>query len=196
MSDTIIPLYLTSDKKILENLHANYSEGHRVTKRLLQETLTNFKLVMKIPSGHDFCYCGTVNTMANVIGKDYRDSNLLYLIAEEYLRCNDWSTAILNVVGSKAMIEFYDERTLYSKENIISVLERERAYELNKKRQEKFETLKSDDAFISEVIKEVKHFLEISSGYHLPADDYLECRYTRGLIPVMIVYQLLPDSEK
>lgn len=191
MYDTVIPLHLTSDKKILENLYTNYSEGHCVTKRLLQEALANFKLVMKIPSGHDFCGCGTVITMANVFGKDYRDSDLLYLIAEEYIRCNDWSTAILNIIGCRAMVEFYDEKTLYSRENIISVIERERAYELNEKRKEKWETLKTDDEFISKVIEEVKRYLELKSKRHLPIGSY-----PPGLILASIVYNLFPENEE
>lgn len=119
------------ENSLVDSLYRMYhSFSSSISKELLQRALDSFRYIFEIESDDAKSYaCGSLVKLSRIIGKDFRNSDLLFKIADEFEKIYDsdfgsplmvWEAAIIHVIGEEEYNNAFDEE-LPDIENIAQV---------------------------------------------------------------------------
>lgn len=97
------------------------NKTEQVGEELLRNAFTYFESLFETDAEEGTYGCGSIEKLTEILGKDYRDSDLLFEIARNFEECFDpeydivieaWKAAIKNVVGEDAFERAFEEGDL------------------------------------------------------------------------------------
>lgn len=107
------------EETLVDVLMKKYGENHRyIARGFLQNAYNAFCHHFSIDKDETEYGCGSLEKLARILGKDFRDSDLLFLIAESFerifdpeysLALNAWQDAIIDVVGEEKYEAAFEE---------------------------------------------------------------------------------------
>ena len=121
-----------AEETLVDVLIRKYGEKHRyIARGFLQNAYNAFCHHFSIDKAETEYACGSLEKLARILGKDFRDSDLLFLIAESFERIFDpeyslvlkaWQDAIIDVVGEEKYEAAFEEGDITAGELLEIIL--------------------------------------------------------------------------